>query len=209
MITITGVYFVNEVNKMNENMKEALSRYNTISVINETGIIVPMLLANVAFFVIIPFMWSTDLRDAWTVLALMFTFCFIPLYLYIFVLVGEYNRFLSRSIIITDVEIQNISYIESRNKNTVALFTVQYKYTAPDGQIYKKTQKVQLFNDYFEPNQRKLWMSLLQSDRDLRDLHVIVDNEDYSKSYFPLYEEYCIAFKRRYAVHLLYWDRKL
>ena len=82
MITITGVCFVSEENQMNENIKEALSRYNTISVINETSVFVPTLFVNIAFFVIIPFMWSTDLRDVWTVLALMFTFCFTPLYLY-------------------------------------------------------------------------------------------------------------------------------
>ena len=200
---------MSEVNKMNENIKNALSRYNTISVINETSVFVPMLFVNIAFFLIIPFMWSTDLRDIVTVFALMFTFCFTPLYLYIFVLVRKYNKFLSRSIVITDIEIQNISYIESKSKNAEAKIIVQYKYTAPNGKIYKKTQKVLLFNGFFEPNQRKLWMSLLQSDRDLRDLHVIVDNEDYSKSYFPLCEEYCIAFKRRYAVHLLSWDWKL
>lgn len=190
---------------MNENMKEALSRYNSISVLNETSMFIPALFVDFLLLIIIPLIWEQDWRDAYKVIAFSCIICFSPIYLYCLYLVRRYNQFLSKSIIITDVEIQEISYIEQISNRSMSSIAVQYKYIAPDGKTYESIQKTELFSKKFEPNQRRLWMDLLQS----KNLHIIVAKEDYSKSYFPLCEEYCIAFKRRYVVHLLLWDRNL
>ena len=102
---------------------------------------------------------------------------------------------------IREVSIEDIDFIRGGGYTVPACINVCYKYTDPEGVLYEKKQKAKLFWDKLEPDQRIRWREILKTDR---EICVLISKKDFSKSYLPLCEEYCIRYNKPYVVHFVY-----
>ena len=185
-----------------------MSRYKKITVLNETSTFIPICILLIGIFLFSILHSDQEMKDFIFVIGVLLCFIFIPLYIVCGLKVHKYNRYLERSIIISNVKVEKIDFVMGGGTFYPSSISVHYKYTAPNGTEYEGVQKTKLFWKLIEPDQQSRWRQILQYSN---DICVLVCKDAYSNSYFPLCEEYCIKYNKPYVVHLIsfYKDREL
>lgn len=186
--------------KLDNETNCGLNRYKIITVFNETGTFIPMCMLLFSIFLFSVLYPDQEMKDLIFVIAVLMCFIFIPIYIICGLKVHKYNKYLKNSIIIRKVKIEKIDFIMGGGTSNLSSINVYYRYIAPNGVEYEGNQKAKLFWKLIEPNQQSNWKQILQYSN---DISVLICNYDYSKSYLPLCEEYCLRYNKTYVVHLI------